>query len=152
MFVQSKLKALFTVAVFITFISSCSDNNNNNDTGEELLADIQGMWQLDSEDGDVSYVHVDDRIVSNYDYMGDDFDEGPECYLYTRTEIKTIEGDQVTFIVEDDPQLTVTAKISVKNNILSVSQKLGNIEFTELFNRSNSNSDSFVPFCDDFEI
>lgn len=139
------------VAVLIIFMSSCSDNNNN-DRGDELLADIQGMWLLDSEDGDVSYIHVDDRIVSNYDYMGDDFDEGPECYLYTRTEIKTIDGDQVTFIIEDDPQFTITAKISVSNSIMSISQKLGGVEFTELFNRSNSKVDSFVPFCDDFEI
>lgn len=152
MCVQSQLKNLLFLVVLISMISSCSDDNNNNDEGEELLADIQGLWQLDSEEGDINYIHVDNRIIYNYDYMGDDFDEGPECYEYSRNEILSIEGDEVTFMIDDDPEDTETVTVIVSNNVLSVSQTFAGLQFTQLFNRSNTDVDSFTPICEDSDL
>ncbi len=152
MCVQSQLKSLLILVVLASIASSCSDDNNNNDAGEELLADIQGLWQLNSEEGDINYIHVDDEVIHNYDYMGDDFDEGPECYEYSRNEIISIDGDEVTFMIDDDPEDTVTVRVSVNNNILSVTQTFAGLQFTELFNRSNKDLDSFEPICDDSDF
>ena len=55
-------------------------------------------------------------------------------------------------MIDDDPEDTVTVRVSVSNNVLSVSQTLGGSQFTELFNRSNKNVDTFTPICEDSDF
>lgn len=127
-------------------LQGCKDSNNTEDDS------ILGLWQLDSSEGDVYYVNITTELVTFYDYLGDEYDEGPECYEIITYEILDINGDTYTFEDPFDPETTVEVEVIANGNRLSVSQPFGSGTVTLEFSKSNASIDSFTPECEENQL
>ncbi len=144
-----KLTAAVSALCMITLISlqGCKDSNSSNDADSVL-----GLWQLDSSEGDIYYVNITSEIVTFYDYLGDEYDEGPECYEIVTNEILDQNGDTYTFEDPFDPEATIEVKVTANGNRLTVLQPFGGGTVTLEFSKSNASIDSFTPECEENQL
>lgn len=142
------LRAILKISIICLIVLQGCKDSNNSDENDSVL----GLWQLDSTEGDVSYIDVTGETVTTYDYMGDDFDEGPECYEIDTQEILDINGSKYTFTDPFDPQATIEVDVTANGNRLTVVQPFGNITVTLQFSKSNASISSFTPECEESQL
>lgn len=144
-----KLTAAVSTLCMITLIGlqGCKDSNSSNDAYSVL-----GLWQLDSSEGDIYYVNITTEIVTFYDYLGDEYDEGPECYEIVANEILDLDGDTYTFEDPFDPKATIEVEVTANGNRLTVSQPFGGGTVMLEFSKSNTSIDSFTPECEENQL
>lgn len=139
------VSALLTVALTgLLFIQGCKDSNNNDENTSVL-----GLWQLDSNEGDINYVNITTTAVTSYDYMGDEYDEGPDCYEIDTQEILDVNGSKYTFTDPFNSNDTIEVDVTANGNQLTVVQPFGNIMVTLKFTKSNASINSFTPECEE---
>lgn len=102
---------------------------------------MEGIWEATGSDE--VYLNVTKSLVTSYDYQGDSFDEGDDCYDISSLPVTSRDGDTWTLrvdffgqpldvtMVRDGDRLTVTV--------------LGE---TETFRRSSKKASDFTPACD----
>lgn len=135
--------ALLTVAVIgLVMLPGCKDSNNNDENTSVL-----GLWQLDSNEGDISYVNITTTTVTAYDYMGDEYDEGPDCYKIESQEILDVNGSKYTFSDPLNPNATIVVDVTANGNQLTVVQPFGSMMITLKFNKSSASISTFTPEC-----
>ncbi len=137
----ANLIALFLCSSLL--FTACDDNSSNNDEATP----VEGLWKLQSTEGDVSYLNITATVITDYDYMGDAFDEGDDCYDITTLQIAGINGDIYTIADPALPGSTIAVKITSVNNILTVEQPMGNGVIIVKFDRFNGNTADFTPEC-----
>lgn len=142
---KSLFKTALLFALTLSIFVSCKDNGNDDDPFEE----IAGLWQLDSDEGDILYIDITPDEVTSYDYLGDEYDEGDDCYLVETSEILEVDGD--TFTIEapefEGGQLEVT--ITVVSGKLNVTITFLGEELTDTYTRSSAQTGSFTPVCEE---
>ncbi|MGK7370108.1 MAG: hypothetical protein ACNS64_07815 [Candidatus Halalkalibacterium sp. M3_1C_030] len=139
------ISAILTVLLLsLLVIQGCKDSNNNDENTSVL-----GLWQLNSTEGDISYVNITTTSVTSYDFMGDEFDEGPDCYEIDALQILDVNGSKYTFTDPFDPNATIEVDVTANGNELTVVQPFGNITVTLKFNKSNASISSFTPECEE---
>ncbi|MDZ7683358.1 MAG: hypothetical protein U5J63_17025 [Fodinibius sp.] len=143
----SVLKTITLGFLCLITLTSCKDSSSN--SGEETS--VEGLWLTDSNEGDISYVHITNTIVSFYDYQGDDFDQGEDCYIIGREEILEIDGNIYKFADPENPGKTIDIRLTAQGNKLTVVQPFGNGSVTVTFTRHNGNISSFTPECTEEE-
>jgi len=142
------ISAILTVTMLsLLVLQGCKDSNNNDENTSVL-----GLWQLDSSEGDINYVNITTTTVTSYDYMGDEFDEGPDCYEIDSQEILDVNGSKYTFTDPFDPNATIEVDVTVNGNQLTVIQPFGSITVTLKFNKSNASIGSFTPECEENQV
>ena len=144
MFLQKFTTILSLILIF--GFGGCKDSNNTENDS------VIGLWQLDSSEGDVYYVNITTEIVTFYDYLGDEYDEGPECYEIISYEILDVNGDTYTFEDPLDPEATIQVEVTVSGNQLTVEQPFGSGTVTLEFSKSNASVGSFTPECDETQL
>lgn len=122
---------------------SCKDSSTDSSDNDS----VNGLWKLNSTEGDVAYVNLTNTTVTFYDYMGDDFDQEEDCYDIESEEIVEIDGDIYHFDDPENPGETVEVEITVENNTLTVKQSFNNNVETIKFSRYSGNTNSFTPEC-----
>ncbi|NGP75377.1 hypothetical protein G3570_01945 [Balneolaceae bacterium YR4-1] len=136
---------LFTIALIsLLFLPGCKDSNNNDENTSVL-----GLWQLNSNEGDISYVNITTTTVTSYDYMGDEYDEGPDCYEIDSQEILDVNGSKYTFSDPLNPNSTIEVDVTANGNQLTVVQPFGSVSVTLKFSKSNASINSFTPECEE---
>lgn len=123
-------------------ISTEEDNNNSYLGIWEYVGSIYEGEQYDNE-GDVYYLNIKENKITEYDYMGDSYDEGPDCYEVYET---TIIFDNDVIIIENEELGTVSVKLAIENDKL----RLFSAEeesYISLWKRSDKEVSSFVPEC-----
>ncbi len=119
---------------------------------------ISGLWQFSAVDvfdldADVFYFDIDaeaEEIVI-YDFLGDDFDEGEDCYRVLDVDITDVDGDVYTlrFNYEDGTTETGQTRLRAEGDVLlSTIADAGGNETTERYNRSSESVDEFTPECE----
>lgn len=143
-FSYTKAVAIIMIMTSLLLLQGCKDSKNEIDETSVL-----GLWQLNSTEGDINYVNISTENVTFYDYMGDDYDEGPDCYVIESQDILDVNGSTYTF--QDPLNSNATIKVDVKanGNELTVTQPFGDITITLKFNKSNASISSFTPACDE---
>lgn len=140
--------AIITVALAsLLFTQGCKDSNNNDENTSVL-----GLWQLDSNEGDINYINITTTTVTSYDYMGDEFDEGPDCYEIDSQEILDVNGSKYTFTDPFNPNATIEVDVTANDNRLTVVQPFGSVTVTLQFNKSNASIGSFTPECEENQV
>ncbi|MGK7369259.1 MAG: hypothetical protein ACNS64_03515 [Candidatus Halalkalibacterium sp. M3_1C_030] len=129
--------------VCLIALQGCKDAGNNDEN-----TSVIGLWQLNSTEGDIRYVNITDETVTEYDFMGDEFDEGPECYEIDIQEILDINGSKYTFEDPFDPEATMQVNVTANGNQLTVILPFGDATVTLQFNKSNASISSFTPECE----
>lgn len=141
------LSAFLTVALIsLVIIQGCKDSNNNDENTSVL-----GLWQLDSNEGDISYINITTTTVTAYDYMGDEYDEGPDCYEIESQEILDVKGSKYTFEDPFNPNTTIEVEVTANGNRLTVVQPFGSAMVTLKFSKSNASVNSFTPECEEVQ-
>ena len=136
---------ILTVIILSLFvIQGCKDSTNIDED-----ASVLGLWQLNSTEGDISYVNINTTNVTSYDFMGDEFDEGPDCYEIDVQQILDVNGSKYTFTDPFDPNATIEVDVTANGNELTIVQPFGNITVTLKFNKSNASISSFTPECEE---
>ena len=81
------MKVIFLVTLSLLVIS-CSSSDNNDDSSSNTsitLADITGVWDAtttENQQTDETYSIIEENgTVTAYDYQGDSFDNGANCYI-----------------------------------------------------------------------
>lgn len=145
--ISASLKITAFLLIALTTIQGCKDSSNNDENTSVL-----GLWQLSSIEGDIRYVNITHETVTEYDFMGDEFDEGAECYEIDVQEILDINGSKYTFEDPFDPEATIEVDVTANGNQLTVVQPFGDATITLQFNKSNASISSFTPECEEAQL
>lgn len=143
---MKKLLALSISSLFLVACGSENSSNENNNT-EPSLSEISTVWDLTETDElgeDQVYLAIKDSgefII--YDYYGDTWDQGEDCY-YKFSETITDLGNGSFEISEYGGDYTIH-NISLVDNQLMVINSSGTYSTPE----SSLSESDFVPLCDE---
>lgn len=144
LFSLSKSNSKITLAVLACLVLTAGCKSSSTDSGD---TEVEGLWKLNSTEGDISYLNITATTVTYYDYMGDEYDEGEDCYEIISNEILEVDGDIYKFADPFDPEKTIDVTVTAAGNQLTVQQPFGSITVTIKFTRYNSNISEFTPEC-----
>lgn len=167
------MKKITTIVLVSSFISACSgsgsefQDNSTPVTGLSII-DIAGVWDTSEVVGqeiDESYLIIDqDGITQDYDYRGDSYNNGQNCYRKRTGSINNLGNS--TFETIDSEGFRVGFSMSVANNeltsnVVSINgiaiddfieqNSIPEEDFTKLFVsvKSTLQETDFVPLCTD---
>ena len=145
-------KTLATVALSLTLTgcgsSSSSDpansNNNSNTATDATLSKIAGVWDASTTIGQVTdefySVIRNNGTFTDYDYLGDSFDMGPNCYLVSNGTISDQGNGNFTV---DGSSLSISINETVNPVTITVVEGNQAITLTKLTRLESS----FTPTC-----
>ncbi|MEQ8579666.1 MAG: hypothetical protein RIC57_09490 [Balneola sp.] len=117
-------KKLSLLSLLILLSISCKDKSEDSETGTEFPSEFQKVWQDDefTSDGDEIGIYFTDTKIGFWDYDGDDFDQGDDCYFISEeATLISFEGDIYTIEVEDpDGTERIEAEITINNGKLII--------------------------------
>jgi|AntRauTorcE11897_2_1112592.scaffolds.fasta_scaffold01331_10 hypothetical protein len=136
----------------LIFIISCKKDSNDN-SGDEFPQEMRSVWQEEGwDDGDELGIYFTNNTMGSWDYMGDEYDEGDDCYYNWEVgELISYEGSNFrinmsSFFSEESEEATVS--ITVDGNLLSMSEP-GDNDFTEEYSKDNRSVSNLTPKCSD---
>ncbi len=110
---------LLAAALFA--VPACDSNDGK--------TDIQGLWLVPGTD--VIYYRIQKDSITIYDYLGDEFDQGPDCYIITTLDIVRRDGTKLTVSSPDFPGIQVVLTIERDGETVSVTTGGGDPETWE---------------------
>lgn len=121
--------------------SSDSDNEPDNNSGPETSNDIPdnfvGFWDetYTDEDGtDVMYQHIySDGRAELIDFVGDSYDNGPDCYVVIHSFTFENQGDNAYLINDllENEQYSYNITVSADNNTINYIATDGRTSFEQ---------------------
>lgn len=133
------LRLLIAGALFLS-LTAC-DSNDENDSSS-----LDGVYQLRSDDGDIFFISIEGRSVTSYDYFGDSFDQGDDCYG-TFTETGSRSGEVLTFRTVEDG-IEYRLEVTVEDDVLTFADyEDGQLFASDKWDRSDRRISSFTPIC-----
>jgi hypothetical protein len=109
-FMRTRRPAVLLLAAALLAVPACDSNDEK--------TDIQGLWLVPGID--VIYYHIERSKITIYDYMGDEFDEGPDCYIITELDIVRRDGTNVTVSSPDFPGIQIVLDMERDGQTLTV--------------------------------
>lgn len=94
---RTRRPAFLLLAAALLAVPACDSNDEK--------TDIEGLWLQTGID--VIYYHVERSTITIYDYMGDEYDEGPDCYIISELDIVRRDGTKVTVSSPDLPGIQI---------------------------------------------
>lgn len=146
------MKHILTLTISSIFLVACGGGSGNggSDILTPSLSDIAGTWddsETVGEEVDKKYVVIKDYgELITYDYDGDSFDQGSDCY-YRFTDSITDLGNG-SFEIVDDSSFRYEVAIAVSNNQLTVTSVNG----TSTSPSSSLTESDFIPLCNEISI
>ena len=143
------MKKIVAITVLSFFLAACDsdDKADPSNIEEPSLSEISAVWEWTRISGDKEeqqYLVVKDHgQIIYYDYDGDSWDQGEDCY-YKTTKIITDLGSGNFEIINDDGEYG-TSRVSLVDNTLTI---LGESDTTS-FPKSSKNETDFTPLCED---
>ena len=99
-------------------------------------------------DLDVWYVTIDGLTVTNWDYIGDECDDGDDCY-YKWARAVTKDGDALKIDLEDNEGTVVFTRNGPIGLIATWSHPDATTEETQIWDYESSEINTYSPICDD---
>jgi hypothetical protein len=141
------MKGILSLAVLSIALTGCSSGDSSNDS-DPLLSDISGVWDASRTFGqevDEYYVIIKESGVTvSYDYDGDSFDQGDNCYYKYSDAISGLGNDDFEIILEDGNIINASMKVSNNDLVVTVN------DFTQTWPKSSLQESDFSPLCSDF--
>ena len=105
------IQTLLLLTVLAVGMAAC-DSNGGDDS-----FDIIGTWSLQDDDGDVQYLIVSETTVKFYDYLGDAYDQGDDCYVFQEFAVAAMTTTALTArFVEGSTTITQVVNYSVSGD------------------------------------
>ena len=134
-------------ATFVAMFAVGCDSNSDADSDS-----FDGLWAYvtpdDEEDEDVLYVHFNGERVTIYDFRGDEWDGGPDCYTIERGTMERVEDNEYEFTSDAGASFTVT----LRRNGNRLTFDYGGGFAIEIYARSNADVDDFEPECEEEDL
>jgi len=114
----------YLVLFVMLLINACSPTGSNSTQVE--MSDLVGLWNSSENKGtktDVIYTRVtSDGSIIEYDFDGDDVDQGLNCYLVGSGSVKPLEGNHylVTADMHANKQFEVELELLDAGNALKI--------------------------------
>lgn len=133
---RARWATFFPVALVALSLSACDSGGSNE-------PDLNGMWERRS--ADAFYVEITSSHVRIVDYLGDDVDEGSDCYV-TRYDFTVVsrDDDELRLRLADGRQTTL--QVDHRGDELDLTEPDGD---TMPLRRSAKKASSFTPVCND---
>jgi len=135
-------KTIMLFSLLLAF--SCEDKD------EAAAVNLDGTYKLSMEssecDGelDVIYITIDGLAISNWDYDGDDCDNGDDCY-FAESFTATIDGDALS--VPNGPTVTMVMARNGTNGLKVSYSYVGGIIGSEIWDYESSEIKTYSPIC-----
>lgn len=129
---MKKLILLLSIALISIPFIGCKDESDDD-------VSIYNEWVLNEGDGDVWFLEITKTTATHYDYMGDSYDEGDDCYDIWSVPISVSNN---TITVNDEGE-TYTLSYSIKGDILTISEEFEGETFTQEWKKEEFNQASF---------
>lgn len=147
---NSKARIIISCLLVCIIIAACKDKNNDVETGTTFPDELQGVWQDESfDDGEIGII-IESKTVSSWDYLGDEYDEGEDCYeIGIIAELISYEGDHYTLNVMDlgDEPEEESGTITIEDDLLVLQ---GDEEDEKVvYSRTGLSKSDLAPGCDE---
>ncbi len=142
------MKKVLTLILSSLFLVACGgDDNKENSIDEPSLSQISGVWDMTETyngEEDKYYVVIKDygEMIS-YDYDGDSYDKGEDCYWKFTDSITDLGSG--FFEVIDESNYVYTLNASISKNKLTFAYG-GEVQS---YPKSSLQESEFVPLCDE---
>ena len=140
------MKKILSISILL-FLFACEDDKAD----ETAAVNLDGTYKLSMEsadcgDGefDVQYLTIDNLMVSNWDYDGDDCDNGDDCY-FAESFTATIDGDALS--VPNGPTVTMVMARNGTNGLKVSYSYVGGIIGSEIWDYESSEIKTYSPIC-----
>jgi len=153
--------------LFGLVLTGCKDSNDVV-SGDTFPENMQGVWQSMSysetgsdgsnfegsfeEDGDLLGLYFTEDRIGYWDYFGDEFDEGEDCYLAdTAAVLMSFEGDIFRIMdLEEGQEVELTIRLDDSEMTLSGSDEFEGVtyDYRETFSPYNKTVAQMTPVCD----
>lgn len=142
-----------TIAITIIpliFLMSCKKDSGDS-SGDEFPQEMRGVWQEEGwDDGDELGIYFTSNTMGYWDYMGDEYDQGDDCYInWEFAELISYEGDNFRMTIMDffsEGEEEGTVRIIVDGDILTMSEESDN-EYIEEYSRDSRSVSNLTPEC-----
>ncbi len=144
---KPQLTLALTILAVSAFTVSCGGSDlDNKQTG---VSSISGLYAWDYDDGDEAYTHISENgSLSIYDYAGDSFDNGENCYWIAENIATYTHVSEYNYIQEVS-NTGVTSEISIRRTSSGITVSGVDVDgpFTANFLNSNLSISDFTPTC-----
>ncbi len=147
-----KLRELCILGLCLIIVTglSCKNNDDDDDSGGSFPESFQKVWQEEVfDDGDEIGVYFTDDKLFFWDYFGDSFDQGDDCYINEEIgTIVSVDGDVYTIRVRDffsDETEDVPARIVVQGDTLRFTDIAD--DFETPYSDTGMSSSDLTPEC-----
>lgn len=110
------------LALMVLLVSCNNNNDSSEETGDTFPEELQRVWQdRTDDDGDELGIYFDETSLYLWDYFGDSFDEGEDCYeTFLTGELISYEGDiyRIRSVFNNQE---ISARIEVDGDDLTIS-------------------------------
>ncbi len=117
------MKRLLAVSIFNIFLVACGGSNSSGSSSATSLSDIVGVYDnalIENQAVDESYIVIkQDGQFIEYDYQGDSFDLGLNCYVIVDTMITDLGAGR--FELSDDTGFSLEVGITHTENSFTLS-------------------------------
>ena len=145
-----KLIKLISIALLGMLIIGCDGGGGGGSSSAPSLVDIAGVWDASETVGqkiDETYtvITINGEMIG-YDYMGDSYDQGKNCYdKYLSGMIKNLGNGN--FLLVDNNGKRDYIQISLSGNKLKLTGEDENIKITVTWTRANLLESDLTPLC-----
>lgn len=146
----NKAWLIFILGVFV--ISGCKSSATEPEEVDNSIipVELRGMWKLISSKGNVIYIEVKSDGVDQFDYQGDEFNNGSDCYEVEigQSILDYRRGDDYIFFFHQS-ELTskYTVNMVLEESDLKVERKYGEGSISK-YSKINQSANTFVPHCE----
>ena len=140
---QKPILLLILVTTLATF--SCKKKDKV-ETGTNFPEFLHAVWQIEGfGDGDETGIYFNSDSLGIWDYDGDDFDQGEDCYYaFYAAVIVSYKGDEYRIKYYDNSEETIT--IEVEDDLITI----GSEEDGETtFSKDSRTVSGLTPLCSD---
>ena len=139
---KTRILGLACAVALSAFVMGC-DSNEDDDGGN---LSIDGLWSLTTPEGeeeDVQYVLFAGDEGTIFDFMGDEFDEGPDCYVIEPFALERLGNNRFRITPENEGGAPLEITVQIDGNEMTVISALDTLAFL----RSNRSVSELTPEC-----
>ena len=153
------LKQLLLLAlVSSTILISCKDSKKE-DSGDEFPEFLHFVWQDEEfDDGDELGVYFSADSIGSWDYFGDEYDQGEDCYFAMFVaEIVSYKGDEYRIRYNEEyvfpgENLEETIDLEVDGNELTVTAEVDGQTIIVPYSKDSRTVSDFTPICEELSF
>lgn len=141
--------------VLFTFLIMASCKDDSNESGGTFPDNIQGVWQEEGwDDGDELGIYFTSNEFGYWDYMGDAYDEGEDCYWNgIVAELISRDGDNYRMRAtgewadEEDEEGIINLKVSGDMLTVTYPDDEEDEDYEEIYSKDSRSVGDLTPEC-----